>query len=445
MNRKRRAATRSYRISVDAKPKKIKSSAGPSNQPSTSGNKLQAPGEPHPSSNPPPPRDVPSLPPQPSQPTVSRVASLTTPDLKVGPVNLDAANEPADVSLGASRVLKQQNADGMLISRPRAAEIMTAPKYVKDYAAEGPVDEGFAERAEDVLFKDPSGNGVHQASVENANQAGGNPVFLKDSLMVFSCAQCQVTVSDSSTGYHFNSDRSLLSVRGAQSVKISDKLEVSRSGPDVRSTFHAVICLQCGHILGKVYSSTNQQFDHHRNVFTFETDRLKTYCVGDLHTPNGEDISSLATKLPPLTPRSNVPSLEAFEDLDAHVNIVTDAVNNVTDAIRDLRRAILDIRAELNTTKIKVNDGGDTLSKLHNVVSLLEARDRKNQTSENHLAPIIPMLRSMERRLILVENKDTPVFTTKVPQITDVFHAAPSSGKTAPDQPNSASLPNKNR
>lgn len=449
MNRKRRAATRSYRISVDAKPKKIKSSAAPSNAPSTSGNNSQAPGQPQASSSLPPPLDVPSLPSQPSQPSqpsVSRVTSLTTPDPKVGPVNLDAANEPADVSLGASHVAKIPNADGMAIPRPRAAKFTTTPKYAGDYAAEGPVDEGVAERAEDVLLEDPTGNNVYQGNGENVNQAAENPDSITDSLMVFSCAQCRVTVSDSSTGYNFNSDRTLLSVRGAQSVKISDELKVSKSGPDVRCTFHAVICTQCGHVLGKVYSSTNQQFDHHRNVFTFDTDRLKTYCVGDLHTPSGEDISSLATKLPLLTPLStNVPTLDAFEDLDAHVNTVTDAVNNVTDAIRDLRRAILDIRAELNTTKTKVNDGEDALSKLHNVVSLWEARNRKNQTSENHLAPIIPMLRSMERRLILVENKVTPVFTTKIPQITDAFHTAPSPGKTTPGHPDSASPANKNR
>lgn len=430
MTKKRRAATRSYRISVDAKPKKIKPSVVQNEVTSTVGNDLQNSGQLQPLLNPHPSLDAPPSSLKPSTPVALEDAALTRPGSNDGPINPDIGNESASIP-SAPHVLRQANPSAMTVSQGHTVGISNTFDDVEENQHKNYAEAADLKGADHSLFEGRTDEDVvHEASKMNDDQAARNFDSFTDSLMVFSCAQCHRTVSDSSTGYNFNGDKTLLSVRGAQSVKISDKLEVSTSGPDVQCTFHVVTCTQCGSRLGKVYSSTSRHFDHHRDVFTFDTGRLKTYCVGDLRTPSGEDVSSLATKLPLLTPLStNAPTLDAFEDLDAHVNTVTDAVNNVTDAIRDLRRAILDIRAELNTTKTKVNEGEDALSKLHNVVSLWESRHRKSQTGEHQLAPIIPMLRSMEKRLRLVENKVTPVFTAKVPQITDASHT-PSLGNT---------------
>lgn len=438
MNRKRRNTSRSYRISVHAKPKKIKTSnvqengTPVSHDPRNEGQAQDSLFPNLPDGNPPPAARPPS-------PSVLPVVASARPVTDVRPVNLDAPTEPVESLIQAPPATHQSEPTNSPNLQPHTTNAATLPKDVKLDEPANPAVATELDGAGDVLLDGPSnGDTDGRPAGDGDDHVGANPDSPPDSLMIFSCVQCQTIVSDSSTGYNFSNDRKLLSVRGAQSVKISDAIEVSKSGPDLRCTYHTVTCSRCDARLGKVYSTTIMQFDHHRGVFTLDTDRLATYCVGDLHTPEGEDVSSLATKLPLLTPLStNHPSLDAFEDLDEHVNTVTDAVNNVTDAIRDIRRVILDIRAELNATKAKVNDGEDALSKLHSVVSLWESRQRKTQTSEHHMAPIIPLLRSMEKRIRLVENRVSPAFTTTVPQITDAMHSAPSPNSATPSQPRS--------
>lgn len=448
--KRRRAPPRSYQISVHAKPKKIRSSS------SDNPNASAALTDVNPS------RDVPS-------PPDSRFLD----HVKSPPQNSLTHSEPETIT---DKLQSHTNPTSPVPSQP-ADEFLENPRLLPNEKVENPIDcTNDAANADDCkpigndeLAAPETGAGLshlagdgnlldEQANIggPNLNVPGdvGNVVNTSGDtslLMVFECAQCRTTIADSSSGYNFNTDCTLVSVRGAQSVNVSEDLTVSKSGLDKQCTFQVVTCSYCDSSLGRVYTSTVSAFDHRRDVFTFNTDCLKTYHVGDMQTPSGEDVSSTKVNFPSLDPftSQNYATLGAFEDLDAHVNTVTTAVNTMTDAIRECRRAILDIRNELSTvrnelnaTKIKVNDGEEALSKLHNIVLLWDPRNRRNHGCEQSIAQILPMFRTLERRLRYLENNRRSAFTnSEVPQITntDQNESTPAQSTRRPKVPHASS------
>lgn len=269
-------------------------------------------------------------------------------------------------------------------------------------------------------------------------------------IIVFQCGQCRSILSDSSLEYEFSDACDILFINAATNVIIDDKFSMSQSGFDAGCSFHMVTCQQCRTVLGKIYTSTVPELDHRRNIFMFETDHLLTYRIGECTTPAGRQVQCAKKEAPtPSKPELSTSKtlatvstemhtpLESFEELDSHVNELTEAVNTMTDVVKENRTTIAHLQSGMETACSKVADGETTLANVQNLVVLWDQRVHKIDALEQDFARMASAMQSLEKHAQICQQQRSQV-RFPVPRIMDAKRSTTPSTRTPRSKPSSS-------
>lgn len=70
---------------------------------------------------------------------------------------------------------------------------------------------------------------------------------------------------------------------------LDDEPETSKEGVDAGSTFFVVKCIGCDSQVGKVYLTTPRALDLMRDAFSFDSERIKNYVLGEHELTLGDE------------------------------------------------------------------------------------------------------------------------------------------------------------
>ena len=164
-----------------------------------------------------------------------------------------------------------------------------------------------------------------------------------DADVVFQCAFCRSVVGDTQSEYQAHLEHETLSLKAASNVSVGKELHVSKKGFDSGCTYQRFICCECGAHLVRICTSTTVELDSLRSTYNFKHTALVRYQLGCGKTMNSHYAPNAdrqgRNQTPKLGVTSHGVSEEVFDELDAHVQNLTDATNKVTEAFNQNKQS----------------------------------------------------------------------------------------------------------
>lgn len=179
-------------------------------------------------------------------------------------------------------------------------------------------------------------------------------------------------------------DDETVSLRAARNIVVEEQLEMSHSGFDAGCTFKRISCEECSARLGRVYASTTLQLDGRRGMFSFDNASLNSYQLGscgmDSHRSNAPQQSARVEE-----GSEQLVTISAFEQLDKHVDSLTEATNKLTSAVDQQHIAIKNLReTDASKTQI-VSQVQAGLEHAQSMILLWEERFQRLDECEQHI------------------------------------------------------------
>ncbi|KAJ1558816.1 hypothetical protein HK096_003146 [Nowakowskiella sp. JEL0078] len=98
---------------------------------------------------------------------------------------------------------------------------------------------------------------------------------------VFQCASCHVIFGDSYAQVEIDEDVRILSLSATTVyVRVMDQLRMYQEGPFKNSAYHQLQCANCQNPVGSRFISTNSDFNHIRDYFSFDIGAIISYRLG---------------------------------------------------------------------------------------------------------------------------------------------------------------------
>ncbi|GMF30447.1 unnamed protein product [Phytophthora lilii] len=100
-------------------------------------------------------------------------------------------------------------------------------------------------------------------------------------LVVFQCSTCRSIFGDSYAFVCSTEQLWLVTLSHVTNVALSPEVQTANTGLDAGSSYYELLCHNCQAVLGRKYLTTPVALDGIRDLFSFSTEAITSYTLGD--------------------------------------------------------------------------------------------------------------------------------------------------------------------